>query len=311
MNLKRFAVAALGVLTLVGLISGSSWLRQGVEAAGPNNPMVGEKLGIHWTRGEAANHANPFGFGPVQLLSYHNGPVASNGINVQPIYWGKTWTDGSYKVSGLASFYQGVGGTTYFNTNRANSGGPAPSTLVNYRGYALDNGSQAPQSAPTTAAVLAEVQKMVDAGKLTVPTDGSAYYPVYVDAKRGKTNYCAWHSWGSVTTGGTSVLVQFGFFFNLDGDSSCDPQDTQTGNPQGLAALANVSGHELSEVSTDSRGTAWYDKSGSENADKCAWTFQVPYVSFGGRNWKIQSNWSNDAYNGSAGSPKGCVDSWP
>ena len=57
--------------------------------------------------------------------------------------------------------------------------------------------------------------------------------------------------------------MQFGFFFNLDGDSGCDPQSPSSlGHSQGLAALANVSGHELSEMLTDPQLNAWYDQQG-------------------------------------------------
>ena len=69
--------------------------------------------------------------------------------------------------------------------------------------------------------------------------------------------------------------MQFAFFFNLDGDLGCDPQSTITTESQGLAALANVSGHELSEARADPRGSGWYDSSGQENGDKCAWTFDL------------------------------------
>lgn len=81
--------------------------------------------------------------------------------------------------------------------------------------------------------------------------------------------------------------MQFAFFFNLDGDSGCDPADTQTGHSQRLAALSNVSGHELSEARTDpAYPGAWYDSSGQENGDKCAWTFNVSYVTFtDGNRW--------------------------
>ena len=76
-------------------------------------------------------------------------------------------------------------------------------------------------------------------------------------------------------------IAQHGFFFKLDGDAGCDPQDTQTTHSQGLAALANVSAHELSEARTDpATPGAWYDSQGQENGDKCAWTFNVPYVTF-------------------------------
>jgi len=108
--------------------------------------------------------------------------------------------------------------------------------------------------------------------------------------------------------------VQFAFFFSLDGDPGCDPQSTVSSESQGLAALANVTGHELSEARSDPQLNAWYDSSGAENADKCAWTFGGPYVSFSnGTRWKIQGNWSNYAFDNNLGYPNssgqnGCVD---
>jgi hypothetical protein len=83
-----------------------------------------------------------------------------------------------------------------------------------------------------------------------------------------------------------------------------------------LAALANVSGHELSEARTDPASGGWYDSSGQENGDKCAWTFKVPYVIFtDGKAWKIQGEWSNAAYNTGSGYPNGsgqdgCLDGY-
>ena len=59
------------------------------------------------------------------------------------------------------------------------------------------------------------------------------------------------HSSGACSGGSKGVLIQFAFFFNLDGDLGCDPGDKLTGNSQGLAAIVNVSGHELTEAITD------------------------------------------------------------
>ena len=133
----------------------------------------------------------------------------------------------------------------------------------------------------------------------------NGYYPVYTDLPRGHAGYCAWHSWGTIN----GVLTQFAFFFKLDGDSGCDPQDTQTGHAEGLAALANVSGHELSEALTDPHGDGWFDSSGAENADKCAWTFSGTPESLGGTAWKIQGNFSNAAYAAKSGyDGAGCID---
>ena len=136
--------------------------------------------------------------------------------------------------------------------------------------------------------------------------DSAGFYAVYSDQPRGSAGYCAWHSSGFC--GG--VPVQFAFFFNLDGDPGCDPQSTVAGQSQGLQALANVTGHELSEAITDPQLNAWYDRQGSENADKCAWTFGAPSVPFkNGTYWKIQGNWSNAAANTNSGYANGgCID---
>src|SRR5712692_10699726 len=94
--------------------------------------------------------------------------------------------------------------------------------------------------------------------------------------------------------------------WKLDGDAGCDPQSTVSGESQGLQALANVSGHELSETRSDPHGDAWYAANGEENADECAWTFGGPYVLFSSSiypKWKIQGNWSNEAADGT--SPNG------
>lgn len=37
--------------------------------------------------------------------------------------------------------------------------------------------------------------------------------------------------------------------------------------------MVSVIAHELEETNTDPDLNAWYDSNGSEDADKCAWTF--------------------------------------
>jgi hypothetical protein len=164
----------------------------------------------------------------------------------------------------------------------------------------VTDSSAAPSGAPSTSQVLAEVAKATNSNP--VP---NAYYPVYSDQPRGNAGYCAWHSAGAIN----GIQVQFGFFFNLDGDPGCDPQASLgLGHSQGLSALANVSGHELSEMLTDPQLDAWYDQRSDENSDKCAWTFSGT-VTIGVESWKIQGNWSNAAANANSGyANRGCIE---
>jgi hypothetical protein len=225
----------------------------------------------------------------VSQLVWHNGPVM-HATSVVPVYWGSHWSNSSFvgdKVSGLNTLYSAIGGTAYARTNGeySDGSGSVNTSSIGKSGNLTDT-SATPSGAPSTNAVLAEVAKVT--GNHPV---ANAYYPVYSDQPRGNAGYCAWHSSGTI--GGTGV--QFGFFFNLDGDPGCDPgSPSSLGHSQGLAALANVSGHELSEMLTDPQLNAWYDQKGNENADKCAWTFSGT-VAIGGQGWKIQGNWSNAA----------------
>jgi len=266
--------------------------------------------GIHWAKGEKPKDAGKNSGSSPNLIN-HGGPVMTT-VQVTPIFWGTSWGNVTFtadKMSGLDSFYSGFGGSNYGATNNEFNGATATlPLLVNYSTRIVDL-SPAPGNGNRTSPILAEVCRWIQ------NPVANGYYPVYVDTPRGHAGFCAWHSAGScVSTSGVSTPVQFAFFFNLDGDAGCDPQDTSGHHSQGLAALANVSGHELSETVTDPRLNAWYDSSGAENADKCAWSFNHPYLTFPNNSqWKIQGNWSNAAFNSNTGYPNrsgqnGCID---
>jgi hypothetical protein len=264
-------------------------------------------LGIHWARGfepaarvrEARPQRSP-------LMTDHGGKILSDTVT-ENIFWGTSW--GTYsgdKITGMNTWYSGSSNSNYAKTSdeyTGSNGQVGPTTT--HQGYVID--PSASSSGGNTSTILAEVCR-----EITTPDpSGNGYYAVYTDTPRGHASYCAYHSYG--TCGGKQV--QFAYFFKLDGDAGCDPQDTSGLHSQGLAALANVSGHELSEARTDPASPgAWYDSSGAENGDKCAWTFNVPLVTFSdGIQWKIQGEWSNKAYNGGTGYPNssgqnGCLD---
>ena len=239
-------------------------------------------------------------------MTYHGGAVMTQAVT-QAIFWGTSWgSDTSDKITGIDSLYRGLGGSNYARTNTeyTNSSGTHVGSAVTYNGHVND--PSAASGGGSTSAILAEVQRVI-----TNPDpSGNGYYPVYTDVPRGSAGYCAWHSSGTIN----GIRVQFGFFWKLDGDAGCDPQDNVNGHSQGLAALANVSGHEFSEMMTDPASPgAWYDGSGAENGDKCAWTYGGPTVTLpNNTQWKIQGEWSNAAYSAGSGYPnsagqKGCL----
>lgn len=312
--MRRWAVV-LSALTVS--LGAATAVTSTASAGNDNDPytlsdghaQAGPMGGIVNARGDA-HAARPHG-GSSPNLTWHGQRVQTQATQVQPIFWGGTWAAGSEVVTGLYKFYDGVGSTAYMNTNTEyttdGSNSTNPALHVNPAVSRITTNhidtTPAPSRAPSTTTILNEVVKAVGANNLI----GGAYYPVYIDQPRGSAGYCAWHSSGTVATSAGSVQIQFGFFFNLDGDSGCDVGATY-GHSIDLAALANVSGHELSEMATDPTLNAWLDSKGQENADKCAWTFSGNPVKLGTESWTIQGNWSNAAYNGNQGYVRGCID---
>ena len=290
----------LGLTICAFAITAAAQSKADTEVMRAEPPM----LGLHMARGEAHSGGSK---ASSPLMAYHSGSILPT-TEMAAIFWGNSWADPAFvsdKITGLDEFYAGVGGSNYAKTSDEYTGvGGQVSASISYDGHYMDL-SAAPSHAPSTSTILNKVCQTI-AGKIVA----NGYYVVYVDTRR-HVSYCAWHSWGQC--GGTPI--EFGFVFNLDGDTGCDPGDTVTGHSEGLAALANVSGHELSETRTDPRGDGWYDQQGEENGDKCAWSFGSLSVPFSSNrsNWRIQGNWSNNAYGSTLGysnlsGQKGCLD---
>ncbi len=293
---RKWIVAVIGI-AILGIASVVAAASNASAAGGPPSIAAGPAFGF--VPSQNANHSGGHGSRVLNLL-WHNGPVMHT-TTIDPVFWGSSWNNSSFrgdKQSGLDTLYSGIGNTPYLHTNAeyTDASGNVNTAAVSKGSDSID--LTATSGTPTTGQVLAEVAKVTN----NSPTPG-AYYPVYSDTPRGSAGYCAWHSSGTIN----GIQVEFGFFFNLDGDPGCDPGDPGTAHSQGLEALANVSGHELSEMVTDPQLNAWSDQKGAENSDKCAWTFNGN-VLIGGQNWRIQGNWSNAAANARTGYANvGCI----
>jgi hypothetical protein len=286
---------------IIGALTATAWgqSNENRDVMRAEPPMLGQ----HMARGEAHSGGSK---GSSPQLVYHNGPILP-ATTVAAIFWGSSWSNPSFvgdKINGMDSFYGEVGGSDYAKTSDEYTDTTRQVTSsISYAGHFFDY-SPAPTHAPNTSTILNKVCQVI--GVNLVP---NGYYVVYVDTRR-HVSYCAWHSWGDC--GG--VPIEFGFVFNLDGDAGCDPGAPYGEHSQGLAAIANVSGHELSETRTDPRGTGWTDAQGAENADKCAWSFGSQPVLFKPSSWRIQGNWSNIAYGRTdvgytnLSGQKGCLD---
>jgi hypothetical protein len=229
-------------------------------------------------------------------MTFHGGTVLT-ASKTEAIFWG-AWSPTSDIVTGLDTFFSGFGGSHYAadSSEYAGSNGQVTSAST-YLGHVFDT-TTAPKRALSTNSAVAEGCKITNNS-----TDPGALYLIYTSTGAGHVNYCAWHTWGTCSNG---ALIQVAYMPNITGITGCDPGDTVTGHSEGLAALANVTAHELSETITDARGNAWYDSSGNENGDKCAWSFPSgtqPVVLADGTGWVLQGEWSNNAFDRNTGYP--------
>ena len=296
-----FAVVALFATLSLNAQNAASNAPAVKDTSDPRLDPESKAHGVHWAKGvvRAAKPAKP---GSRVNMTWHNGAIMTSAV-VQSIFWGPSWaTNAGDKISGMDTWYSGYGGSNYAGASTEYTGTNGQVTrTVSFGGHFTDG--TAASGGQTVGPILAEVCKVIPS-----PV-ANGYYPVYTDLPRGNAGYCAWHSYGSCG----SVPVQIAFFWKLDGDAGCDPQSNVSGESQGLAAIANVSGHELSEAMTDPRNGGWYDSRGEENGDKCAWTFGAPSVTFtNGSKWKIQGEWSNAAFTAGTGYPnssgqRGCL----
>jgi len=155
----------------------------------------------------------------------------------------------------------------------------------------------------TDANVATDINTFITANPKIVPTGTTPIY-MYIGAKTTRltsgfgTSYCGWHSYGtSLSLKNVQYLAIQDFTSTYY--AACAQQITSPNGSTSLDAMASVLTHEIDETITDPFLNAWYDSYGSENADKCAWTFGTTTTSsgyqynvqLGSLKYLIQQNW--------------------
>jgi len=254
-------------------------------------------------------------------LLYHGGPVMHPSKS-HAIHW---LPAGRSMVSGYRSTIN-----AYFTAASRDSGGSRNvySTLTQYYdtsgpiAYSQTFGGSTTATDPfprngcpsydglpvclTDAQVLSEIRRVMTAKAWT----GGPSHSFFLFLPRGVgtcedaagtgcafSSFCAYHSWAG--SGATEVL-----YANMP-YADTQPQTCGTGQrPNGSDAddTLNVTSHEHREMISDPNGNAWYDASGNEGSDKCAWRFGTPLGSTATGTYNqmiaahvywLQEEWSN------------------
>lgn len=232
-------------------------------------------------------------------INYHNGPVMTSPIKLYYIWYGN-WS-GNSATTILTDLAKNIGGSSYWNINTTytNGSGTKVSGSVSYGGSTTDSYSKGTALSDTSIRTI--VTNAIGSGKL--PKDANGIYFVLtssdVNATSGFcTQYCGWHTYTTYN----STKIKYSFVGNADRcPSACSAQSSSPNGNAGADAMASIIAHEADEAATDPQLNAWYDSSGYENADKCAWTWGSTWSSGGGaanihlgsRDYLIQRNWVN------------------
>ncbi|MDH2443020.1 Ig-like domain-containing protein [Amnibacterium sp. CER49] len=285
--------------------------------------------------------------GTTPPLIYNGGPVmaTSGPITVTPIYWAPSgYTFPSTYQSVLNTFLANVAADSGKSTNvfsplqqwTSSSGhvryryvaatALSDSTPFPTSGCSAEAGSRYPDGSGFTSCVTdpqvqTELLNVVRGHSL--PSDLNHVYAVFlpkgVESCFGTANgsqggdctsnsYCAYHTWqGSSTAPLIDALMPFAL------PSFCTTTIQSPNGDSNADIVTSPLSHELNEAASDPLLNAWYDTSGYENGDECAYIYGTASGTSGaqynqtinGAHYFLQEEFSNEDY--ATNSIAGCV----
>jgi hypothetical protein len=230
-------------------------------------------------------------------LVYHSGGRVITAAKVVDIFWGPSFSNAaspdSVYAQTLIAFRNQFGTTPEFNTitqyyQNLGSGNQFI-TLANLAAGTADwFDSSTPPTNVTDAAVQGEVQRYLATHAVDYNTVYEVFIPSTSYSSSGSSTscggpslaYCAYHSYYG--SGATAVK------YSIQPYPSCGGCSVS-----GWTAAQNQEHfvcHETREAVTDPQLNAWFDRSGAEADDKCAWS-PTPFIGTGG--FGYQYEWSN------------------
>ncbi len=234
------------------------------------------------------------GFASTGNLTYHSGGKVIRNAHLVMIFWGSF---PSGYTTNMQNFRNQFGTTGEYNTITQYTGiDDATGTtgainLTNLAGSSSADyfDTSTPPTNVTDAKVIAEVKKAITARGTT---DYSAIYEVFIPS----TSYSS--DGTSTSCGGPNLAYCAYHWYYTDGAGKHVKYSIQPwAGCSGCQAFHNTSldeehfvCHETREAVTDALGNAWFDGSGNEADDKCAWS-PAPFIGTNG--YGYQYEWSN------------------
>ncbi|HLX50591.1 MAG TPA: hypothetical protein VKS82_19870 [Streptosporangiaceae bacterium] len=202
-------------------------------------------------------------------------------------FWG--WTsDPSGEKTYLKNFLSSIGGTSWLSTVNQYGGGSAGNLLAG----SWSHTATVPLH-PTDTQIQAQAVKTANhfAAGNSVNVQIVVATPTGHSTSGFGTQWCAYH--GAVSADPNITYTNLPY--QTDAGSACGEDSVS----KALDGVSIVEGHELAEAITDPLLNAWYDSSGQEIGDKCAW-INLHDITTSKGSFAVQPLWSN-AISGCAG----------
>jgi len=281
----RRAVQVLAVGAVLGLVGCGPAVDDGTGDVGQ---IDGEAKAVNPTGKGIGTLLGASGGRDKSRIAYHNGAVLTGIQNLYYIWYGD-WSSGAATQDVLNAFGATIGNTPYLQINGryTNAAGQPASSTVVYASQAFDN-SYAHGASLSDADITAIIADQITSFRL--PQDSQGIYVVFTSADVTATSgfctqYCGQHN-SAVIAGGT---LRYIFVCNSNRcAASCSPQSVSPNGDAAGDAMAGTLAGELSDTLTDPSLSAWYDRDGLDDGDKCAWTYGSTFTTSNGAQANIQ-----------------------
>lgn len=315
-------------LSTVAVSAGALALGLASTAAAQTERFHGPIKGIVPSR--LSHSAKPGGGGSSNLI-FHGGPVLDGGNTVYTVFWQpRNWSGGGFSSDYqtlINQYFSDVAAATaanlmsnvYYAATQYGSTGAVPgstqtnlgslttatafgpsNTVTVQDAYTNDCRDRDTTACVSDAQIVTELNKAIgEAGWTTGPNKIFFMFTpkglgsCYSNSSCSFTQFCAYHS-----NAGGMLYANMPYADTVP--RACDAGYHP--NNSDADATINVVSHEHNETITDPFGSAWYNSTGYENGDLCAWNFgtMLGATAYGSYNqvinnhyYALQQEWSN------------------
>ena len=304
---RILSAVSVGALATVGLVGSAT---AGHAATGSHVHLLPTRQIVDHAKSAVGVNGGCFGTGspgclPVPL-QYNGGSVQQPGTTDYVVFWEPTGSTVSANYNSLITrYFNDVGGSTLYGVTTQYYQGSNQQHIVNssHLGGTWVDTSAYPSGSLTDAQIQAEAVKAITTNGWTKGINSQVF--VYLAKGENEcqssgvcsfSTFCAYH--GYFNNGG-QVVTYASMPYAGTNLSACGTQGAASpNNDQDSDAEISITSHEQMETVTDPQLNAWFDSTGAEIGDKCAYTYgntaaNGSNITMNGHQYIVQEEFSN------------------